>query len=177
MVKAATIDEIKKELQQLPPKKAVELVLRLARFKKENKELLSYLLFEAGDTAGYIQSIEIQIKEQLGELSSARSPDQKKGSRRILRLINRQAKYIGTKEAHVQMLHFFCVQFAEIFGYPNLSTPLTTIFLQQVNKISKLLAEVDEDLRHDYERWLQNLDLPEMQARGSKKKRWWSIKK
>ena len=177
MVKAASIDEIKKELQQLPPKKAMELVLRLARFKKENKELLSYLLFEAGDTAGYIQSIEIQIREQLNELSAVRTSEQKKGARRVLRLINRQAKYIGTKEAHVQMLHFYCVQFAEIFGYPDLANTLATIFLQQLNKIMKLIPQIDEDLRHDYERWLESLDLADTQIRGSAKKQWWRFKK
>ncbi|MEO8584113.1 MAG: hypothetical protein ABI415_09970 [Flavitalea sp.] len=177
MIKAASVDEIKKELLQLPPKKAMDLVLRLARFKKENKELLSYLLFESGDTPGYIQSIEIQVKEQLDYLGSLKTSDQKKGSRKILRLINRQAKYIGTKEAHVQMLHFYCVHFAEIFGYPELASTLATIFFQQVKKITQLLPEVDEDLRHDYERWLELLDPPELQARGSNKKRWWVYKK
>ena len=45
-MKAATINELKQELQNIPPAKVTELCLRLARFKKENKELLTYLLFE-----------------------------------------------------------------------------------------------------------------------------------
>ena len=48
-MKAASISEIKTELKGLPPAQLTELCLRLARFKKENKELLTYLLFEAND--------------------------------------------------------------------------------------------------------------------------------
>ena len=44
-MKAATIIELKQELNNTSPAIVSELCLRLARFKKENKELLTYLLF------------------------------------------------------------------------------------------------------------------------------------
>ena len=53
-MKAATIHEIKQELSTVKPVDLVELCLRLGKFKKENKELLTYLLFEAHDEHGYI---------------------------------------------------------------------------------------------------------------------------
>ena len=37
-MKAATLSEIKKELNTLPPEQLVELCLRLSKYKKENKE-------------------------------------------------------------------------------------------------------------------------------------------
>ena len=40
-MKAATIHEIKQELVTLKPAALSELCLRLAKFKKENKELLT----------------------------------------------------------------------------------------------------------------------------------------
>jgi len=46
-MKAATIHEIKQELATIKPAALADLCLRLAKFKKENKELLTYLLFEA----------------------------------------------------------------------------------------------------------------------------------
>ena len=46
-MKAASLQEIKEELNQLDPIKVRDLCLRLGRFKKENKELLTYLLFES----------------------------------------------------------------------------------------------------------------------------------
>jgi len=41
------IAEIKKELQHLDNTQLTELCLRLVRYKKENKELTGYLLFDA----------------------------------------------------------------------------------------------------------------------------------
>ena len=46
-MKAATVHEIKQALIGNTAKELAELCLRLAKFKKENKELLTYLLFEA----------------------------------------------------------------------------------------------------------------------------------
>ena len=41
------LQDIKKELQHLSSLQIADLCLRLSRYKKENKELLAYLLFEA----------------------------------------------------------------------------------------------------------------------------------
>ena len=46
-MKAVSAVIIKKELHHLSSDKLMELCLRLSRFKKENKELLTYLLFES----------------------------------------------------------------------------------------------------------------------------------
>ena len=43
-MKAVTLREIKKELNTLSTLEIQELCLRLSRFKKENKELLTYYL-------------------------------------------------------------------------------------------------------------------------------------
>ena len=52
-MKAISLNEIKQELQNLSAKETAELCLRLARYKKENKELLAYLLFNAHDVDSY----------------------------------------------------------------------------------------------------------------------------
>ena len=39
-MKAASIAELKAELKRVPQAELIETVLRLARYKKENKELL-----------------------------------------------------------------------------------------------------------------------------------------
>ena len=56
-MKAATIHEIKQELSTNKPADLVDLCLRLGKFKKENKELLTYLLFEAHDEQGYVTGL------------------------------------------------------------------------------------------------------------------------
>ena len=40
-MKSTTLNDIKKEINQLPAKELAELFLLLAKFKKENKEYLS----------------------------------------------------------------------------------------------------------------------------------------
>ena len=60
-MKAATVSQLKKELQHRNPEELLELCLRLSKFKKENKELLTYLLFEADDEAGYIDTVKAEV--------------------------------------------------------------------------------------------------------------------
>ena len=60
-MKAVTVKVLKDELVHRSPKEMLEICLRLSKFKKENKELLTYLLFEAGDEASYIESVKREI--------------------------------------------------------------------------------------------------------------------
>ena len=62
-MKAASINEIKKDLERRDPKELLSYCLRLAKFKKENKELLGFLLFEADDISNYIENVKSEINE------------------------------------------------------------------------------------------------------------------
>ena len=48
-MKAASIADLKKELVRLEHGELLDVCLRLARFKKDNKELLTYFLFLSQD--------------------------------------------------------------------------------------------------------------------------------
>ena len=54
-IPAYGLQDIKKEIQHLRPEQLAELCLRLARYKKENKELLAYILFEADNEAALLK--------------------------------------------------------------------------------------------------------------------------
>ena len=62
-MKAASVNDLKEELTQLPAEGLVEICLRLAKFKKENKELLNYLLFESHNEQEYINAVKNEIAE------------------------------------------------------------------------------------------------------------------
>ena len=62
-MKAATLHQIKKELETSSPKRIMDLTLRLIKYKTENKELISYLLFDEDDLAGYIADLRFQIHQ------------------------------------------------------------------------------------------------------------------
>jgi hypothetical protein len=167
-MKPASIDDIKKELQQQPPKIIFDLLLKIVKFKKENKELLTYLLFEKGDEAGYIQSIKLEIDDLLAELNGAPYTISKKILRKIPRIINKQIKYMGSKPAAVELHMHFARKLHELAGLPSGRMLPEKIFLQQTGKLEKLLPLLEEDLRYDYEKQLEAL-----KTLQPAKKAWW----
>ena len=167
----ASVDDIKNELKQLPPKKVLELTLRLARFKKENKELLTYLLFESQDEAGYVKSLKAEIDEQFAAIEPTPVSHAKKQYRKILRLINRQIKYIGNKSAAVELLLHFCKCLKNIDT--TLHPKLQVIFNQQITKAEKLMPLVEEDLQFDFRQQLDLLTDDDGVVVKANNKKWW----
>ena len=102
-MKIASVNEIKEELGHLNQKDLVKLCLQLAKFKKENKELLTYLLFEAHDLQAYILNVKNQMDEQFTEINASSMYLAKKTLRKILRIANKYIRHTGSKEAEVEM--------------------------------------------------------------------------
>ena len=156
-MKAATINELKQELVNLSPSKLSELCLRLARFKKENKELLTYLLFEAHDTPGYIQSVKAEMDLQFADINKSNVYFVKKTLRKILRTANKYTRYSGLPQVEIELLIYFCTNMKEL-NVPITSNPvLSNIYLNQLRKINKALNGLHEDLQYDYQREIQAL--------------------
>ncbi len=68
-METASLSEIKKELLNLTPKQLQEVCTRLAKYKKENKELLHYLLFESANQQIFIDSVKAEIDDQFKNLN------------------------------------------------------------------------------------------------------------
>src|ERR1700742_4014043 len=64
------LQDIKKEIQHLNNAQVAELCLRVARFKKENKELLAYLLFEAANETAFIEKVKAEVGFIFSQLPS-----------------------------------------------------------------------------------------------------------
>lgn len=156
-MKAASINELKQELITLPANKVLELCLRLARFKKENKELLSYLLFEAHDEQGYVESIKKEINDQFWNLPRSNMYIIKKGLRKILRSISKYSKHTIKKESEVEMLIHFCINVKNSGISFRSNKALSNLYDQQMKKLNVLVGQVHEDLRFDYKKQLEEL--------------------
>ena len=100
----ASLSEIKKELHTLDPETVEGLCNRLAKYKKENKELLTYLLFEAHDENVYVGNVKEEIREQFKTLPSSNVYLIKKTLRKILRFVNKQIKYSGIKKKQMMQV-------------------------------------------------------------------------
>jgi hypothetical protein len=157
-MKAATIQELKVELNHLSAVQLSALCARLARFKKENKEFLTYLLFEAGDEQGYIENVKTGIDDMFAEIPRNKNLYLiKKSLRKILRITNKHIRYTGSKAAEVQLRLHYCSRLKES-GIPiNKSAALTNLFQAQLKKINKILLTLHEDLQYDYSKDLQRL--------------------
>lgn len=156
-MKAATLSEIKAELKTLPPAQLVDICLQLAKFKKDNKELLTYLLFEAQDEASYVKSAKELISEQFGEINRSNIYYAKKTIRKILRNTTKFIKYSGSKQTETELLIFFCKKLKHSGITIQSSTALTNLYERQIFKIEKALSAMHEDLQFDYREELENL--------------------
>lgn len=153
----SSIQEIKQELSNLPPEEVTALCLRMARFKKENKELLHYLLFEAHDTDAYTQLAKDEMEQGFSDIPITQVYFTKKRLRKILNQLNKRVKYTGSKEVALELSLHFCALLNE-HHIPFKKYPiLNNIRNQQLKKINTLLATVHEDLQYDYRRKLDSL--------------------
>ena len=156
-MKAASLNEVKKELTYLEPENLRALCIRLARYKKENKELLTYLLFESHDEQGYITGVKNEMDGHFESLPKANIYLIKKSLRKILRIMNKQIKYSEVKQTELELRIYFCAKIknAKIHLLP--SQVLTNLYNQQLKKIETVLAKLPEDLQYDYQMEIEQL--------------------
>jgi hypothetical protein len=149
-MKASSLKELKTELSTLHPENLIELCIQLAKYKKENKELLSYLLFEAQDEQQYIEQIKEQIDIEFKALNKNTLYLAKKTIRKVLRITNKYIKYSGKKQTEVELLIYFCKKLRRS-GLPlHANTVVGNIYLRQYLKIKKTIDGLHEDLQYDY---------------------------
>ncbi|MBS1554900.1 MAG: hypothetical protein JSU09_08230 [Bacteroidetes bacterium] len=146
----ASLAEIKKQLQETDADVLQALCLRLAKYKKENKELLGYLLFESQNEAGYVQQIKEEIDAQFEELKGRNLYLVKKMLRKILRYTNRHIKYSNRDETDLELRIFFCEKIKQAKIPLRESAVILNLYQGQLKKINAVLAKLPEDLQSDY---------------------------
>jgi hypothetical protein len=150
-MKAVTTKEISQELLNLTPKELRDLCLRLARFKKENKELLTYLLFESSDEASYVESVKKEIDLQFEQVNKKSYYFIKKGLRRILLKTGKYARYSHYKKTEVDLLIYYCSKLKKFTPSIQRNAALRNLYLRQIAVIREKIGSLHEDLQYDYE--------------------------
>ncbi|MTI32624.1 hypothetical protein [Xanthovirga aplysinae] len=158
-MKTASLKELKHELGDRSPKELLELCLRLSKFKKENKELLSYLLFEAADEAAFVESVKKEMEEQFSLINTSSYYFINKSVRKILRMAKKYIRYSPNKETEVELLIYFCSEMAEIRPSIQDSLKLRNLYQRQLKAIGKILSGLHEDLQYDYQMELEHLEI------------------
>ncbi|MEM8928311.1 MAG: hypothetical protein AAGC45_08905 [Bacteroidota bacterium] len=156
-MKAATVSQLKKELQHRNPDELLTLCLRLARFKLENKELLTYLLFEADNEGGYIETVKSLLDEQFEAINTTSYYYIKKSVRKILRGLRKYIRYSGKKETEVELLLYFCEKLNGFRPSIHRNRVLSNLYERQLIAIEKKISLLHEDLQYDYGQLLSGL--------------------
>ena len=157
-MKTATVKQLKDELKHKSDEDLMNLCLRLSRFKKENKELLTYLLFESDNESGYIESIKQEVDEQFETINTDSYFYIKKSVRKILRIIKKYNRYSLNKETEVELLLYFCEKLKDFKPSIRRNVTLTNIYNRQINDIKKKVSVLHEDLQYDYTLMLEELE-------------------
>lgn len=133
------------------------LCLRLAKYKKENKELLGYLLFEAHDEPAYVQEVKEETDTLFKELTNRNLYLTKKILRKILRFVNKQIKYSGTQQTELALRIYFCQKIRKEKIALDPGTQLYNLYQQQLKKINAVLDKLPEDEQGDYTRAIEQI--------------------
>lgn len=165
-MKSANIREIKKELKELPAPEVMELCLRLCRFKKDNKELLTYLLFEAHDESGYIESVKEEIDDRFQQVNRKSPYFVRKSFRSILSMTRKYIRYSGNKETEVDILLYYCLQLKEFRPDIRQNKRQLNLYLKLCEQIEKKISMLHEDLQFDYQRELEKLNSSSFPQKG-----------
>ena len=160
-MKPAGVKAIKEELKIRSREELIELCLNLSKFKKENKELLTYLLFEADDENYFIKGIKKEIKTQFEEVNRKSYYYVKKSIRKILRNTKKNIRYSKKKQTEVELILFFCKMLGEFSPSIKKSIPLKNIFEREILRVQKIILSLDIDLQYDY-----GIEIDELQEKS-----------
>ena len=154
-MKAASIAVLKKELLTLEHGDLLEACLRLARFKKDNKELLTYLLFLSQDEQAFANSLCEEIDTQFSLTPNAH----KKTLRKLIRWMNKVLRFTKDKDTEIQVRLHFCRSLKSSRTPIRNSKVVTNMYNGQLKKVRTVIEKLHEDIRYDVEREVEGLQL------------------
>lgn len=155
-MKTEKLVDLKKELSHKTVQDLVAVCLRLAKYKKENKELLAYLLYNAHDALAYAEKVKTAFQSDFEALNKHYYYSTK-SLRKILRSLNKHAKYTQSKQVEVELLIWFCKNYLIYVDKSTSYKPLQALVIRQLDKIDKLVAALEDDLQYDYTIEVKNL--------------------
>jgi hypothetical protein len=158
-MKAVSLKEIKGELETRSPKELRELCLRLSKFKKENKELITYILFESADEEAYVESVKNELEEQFTQVNRKTYYFIKKGVRKILKNTKKYIRYSQSKKSEVDLLIWYCQKLKAFNPSIERNTALKNLYNRQLDEIILKMKSLHEDLQFDYATEIEALAL------------------
>jgi hypothetical protein len=158
-MKSPTINQLEKELRTMSAKQVVEICVRIAKHKKENKELLTYLLYGSVDENAYIRDAKNEIDKLFTEINRKSTYTTKKGLQKIVRNMNKLIKYSGDKKTEMEIRVYFCNKVKASRIYLDSSSVISNLYYREIEKIKTIYNKLHEDLQMDYRSDLEALNI------------------
>jgi len=157
-MRSASVKEIKDELAALPHRELVALLQRLARFKQENKELLTYLLFESKDLDGYLTAVRQEMLEGMHDIRPRQAWLAKKTIRKTLRIAMKHVRLSASRQAEADLLIHF-LRLVVDSGIDLSANPVVlNLCHKQVRKAWAAIEALHEDLQFEYRQAVERLE-------------------
>ncbi len=157
-MKSASVADIRREVKQLSAIELQKITELLAKYSNDNKAYLSYLLYEAHDKASYIQNVKDELREGFsGFTAESNLYFSKKTLRKLLRQLNKYAKYTGDKAVLCELLIYYCELLNESKMPFRKSQVLLNLYNRIISNLEKACSGLHEDLQADYLRQIEAL--------------------
>ena len=150
-MKTPSINDLKKELKAYSTQELIEFCIRLAKSKKETKELLCYLMFEAQDEKQFVKNVQLEIDQLFEEINRQNAYTTKKGLQKVVRYLNRYIRYSDVDITEIELRIYFCKKVKTEQINLSLSSVINNIYEREKEKIKKCLTKLHEDLQYDYQ--------------------------
>jgi hypothetical protein len=149
MKRTEKLSELKNELAILPPSELLKIAVRLAKYKVENKELMTYLLFHADDPLGYAEKMKEEVVSPFYQIGI--SPYHLvKALRKSLRQITKYYKFTSNINGEIELLISIVNCFDENFKREFVNIRLNKLIFGVLEKVEKKISKLHEDLQRDY---------------------------
>jgi hypothetical protein len=156
-MKAASVQDIKSELSTHDKRSLLDLCMRLTRFKLENKELITYLLFEAADENNFVDSVKEEVAASFDSLNVSHLYFVRKSLRKITRQISKYTRYSGKPETELELRIFFCEKLKGSDIPYERSEAILRLYSGQLKKAEKTCIRLHEDIQFEYLKRIEKL--------------------
>ena len=161
-MKINSISELQKELCTQKPKQVFEIALKIAKHKKENKELLAYLLFFANNENAYVENLKIEIDTLFSEINRKSAYTTKKGLQKVVRIMNRYINYSDIQQTELELRIYFCKKVNTQRISLDISPIISNLYYREIEKIKAVYSKLHEDLQYDYKNELEKLGVQDL---------------
>lgn len=158
-MKVASLKEIKDELQHATQEELLEYCLRLIKFKKDNKELLTYLIFESSNDAVYVSDLKTDLDQAFAQVNRSNAWVAKKNVRKILSQLKKNIRYAQKKEIEIELLTHYCWKLSQFRPFIDQNKILQNTLETQIRLTKKAISTLHPDLQRDYLSVLEELEL------------------